>query len=403
ITNTSIASTVGYTFTHWHNANGADLFIAANINTTQSASDNPPVIELGGSIAQLNFSANYTTGATTGVAIAASNASLLDPDDTQSGPNGLIVKLDVSISDAHSGAAEFLQLNAAGQTFLASHPELTVTGLDSQTVHISGDAADTVYQTLLRDLVYVNTDTTASLNTSDRHITVDAQDGSGLNATERTTTISLTNGNVAPTVDGASVLAGTVTEDVTTAASGSVIGHDANGDTLTYSGDSSSTLGTFDVVASTGAWSYALNNASAAVQALAGGQVVTENYAVTVNDGHGGTTNTSVAITINGTNDAAVIGGTDTGSVTEDGTQIATGTLTVNDVDTGQNSFTAASNLAGTHGSLTIDSSGDWTYTLNNSDPAVQALPQGAHLSDTVTVQSIDGTTHNIAITITGT
>ena len=58
---------------------------------------------------------------------------------------------------------------------------------------------------------------------------------------------------------------------------------------------------------------------------------------------------------------------------------------------------------AGTYGSLTIDAAGNWTYTLDNANAAVQALPLGATMNDTVTVTAIDGTTHDIIVTITGT
>jgi len=58
-----------------------------------------------------------------------------------------------------------------------------------------------------------------------------------------------------------------------------------------------------------------------------------------------------VSITINGSNDAAVISGTSTGSVVEasghgndiPGTPTAAGTLTVSDVDNAANSFQAVS------------------------------------------------------------
>ncbi|WP_207064562.1 VCBS domain-containing protein, partial [Niveibacterium umoris] len=73
----------------------------------------------------------------------------------------------------------------------------------------------------------------------------------------------------------------------------------------------------------------------------------TEHFTVGVSDG----TTTSVDITVLGTNDGAVITGTDTGSVTEDTTLTAAGKLDVTDVDAGQSSFVAGSH-AGTYGSL---------------------------------------------------
>ena len=51
---------------------------------------------------------------------------------------------------------------------------------------------------------------------------------------------------------------------------------------------------------------------------------------------------------------------------------------------------------------MTIDANGNWTYTLDNANAAVQALPLNATLNDTVTVTAIDGTTHDITVTITG-
>ena len=116
-----------------------------------------------------------------------------------------------------------------------------------------------------------------------------------------------------------------------------------------------------------------------------------------------GTTH-DITITITGTNDAAVIAGVDTGGVTEDGgaLQVTTGTLTISDIDTGEELFTAGG-ASGTYGSVTIDAAGAWTYTLDNANAAVQALPLDATMNDTVTVTAIDGTTHDITITITGT
>ncbi len=119
-------------------------------------------------------------------------------------------------------------------------------------------------------------------------------------------------------------------------------------------------------------------------------------------DDHGFHSNVAtVTIRVTGVNDNAVIGGTDSGSVTEDAALTATGTLTVSDVDSGQSVFNAGI-LAGAHGSLVIDAVGAWTYTLDNGDAAVQALAAASTLTDTVTVSSVDGTTHDVTITVTG-
>ena len=193
VTNNSIASTVGYTFDHYHHSNGSDLYIADGVGSVSfGAGGVPPEVGLGGDPStQRNFTTSYTTGNSAGVLIADSDAVVHDPDDAVAPgtADALIADLDIIIRDPQSGASEFLKINAAGHAFLASHPELTVTGENTHNLHIAGSAADTVYQTLLRDIVYVNTDLNGSL--SDRHIDVLVADGTAGLSTTATTTISI--------------------------------------------------------------------------------------------------------------------------------------------------------------------------------------------------------------------
>ena len=115
----------------------------------------------------------------------------------------------------------------------------------------------------------------------------------------------------------------------------------------------------------------------------------------------GGTSNTATTtITLNAVNDPAVIGGSDTGSVTEDGTTQAIGALTSNDPD--NNSGFQGADLIGTYGAFEIQTDGSWTYNLNNGAPNVQALSTGQQVTDTFTVHSTDGTAHDVVITING-
>ncbi len=125
-------------------------------------------------------------------------------------------------------------------------------------------------------------------------------------------------------------------------------------------------------------------------------------FDITVNDG---TTNSNVgeAIVHVETPDA-VIGGTDTGSVTEDSAPFnltTSGSLTITDPDAGEARFVEGT-YGGTYGAVTINPFGGWTYSVSNSLPAVNALTTGETLTDTITVTSIDGTTHDIVITING-
>src|SRR5439155_6517414 len=123
---------------------------------------------------------------------------------------------------------------------------------------------------------------------------------------------------------------------------------------------------------------------------LIAGHRVTTTLTLTSFDG---TASQTITVHITGANDAASITGTATGAVTEDGTQTAAGTLTVSDVDSGQNHFQAVApaSLLGTYGSFTFNpSTGLWGYTLNNQ--AAESLPTGQVAHDTLTVTSADGT-----------
>jgi VCBS repeat-containing protein len=141
----------------------------------------------------------------------------------------------------------------------------------------------------------------------------------------------------------------------------------------------------------------------AAFQSLAAGQNAVESFTYTVQDEQGLTDTATVTITILGTNDGAIIGGVDTGAVKEDVALSASGTLTISDIDTGEAAFIATTGIAGSYGTLDIDAAGNWTYTVYNSAPAIQELAAGALLEDTVQVASVDGTPHDIQITIEGT
>ena len=107
-----------------------------------------------------------------------------------------------------------------------------------------------------------------------------------------------------------------------------------------------------------GSWS--LDATNAAYQHLAAGATtdVVVNY--TVDDGLGGTDTGQLTITVTGVNDAAAIGGTDSGEVTEDGILLASGILTVDDVD-GADTFVAQT-VTNAYGTFTLEEDGDWTF-----------------------------------------
>ncbi len=157
-----------------------------------------------------------------------------------------------------------------------------------------------------------------------------------------------------------------------------------------------------------GSYSYAVDNT--AVNALQDGDVFTDIFTATVKDIFGATDTQTITINVTGTNDAAIIGGTTTGSVVEaggiknadSGTPTATGTLTANDPDNPPNTFKPETDKSTNYGLFSITAAGVWIYTLNNTNAAVEALNVGQTLADTITVESIDGTQQAITITING-
>jgi len=106
-------------------------------------------------------------------------------------------------------------------------------------------------------------------------------------------------------------------------------------------------------------------------------------------------------------NSPALISGVDNGLVTEDvdpdGNSLleVSGKLSISDSDAGESAFAAlASN--GRYGNLTIDAAGNWRYTANNNRIDIQRLAAGQVLTDIFTVNSVDGTAHNVSLRIYG-
>ncbi|MBS3952387.1 MAG: VCBS domain-containing protein, partial [Methylomicrobium sp.] len=112
-------------------------------------------------------------------------------------------------------------------------------------------------------------------------------------------------------------------------------------------------------------------------------------------------TEQEVTVTITGTNDVAVIAGeTEVVAAETDAPLTLGGTLTATDLDNADNSFTAQSNVAGSHGTFSITTDGAWTFEASS---AVNELNVGDSYVDTFTVQSVDGTAQVVTVTITGT
>ncbi|NOI26897.1 VCBS domain-containing protein [Vibrio mediterranei] len=143
-------------------------------------------------------------------------------------------------------------------------------------------------------------------------------------------------------------------------------------------------------------------------------------FTYTVDDGRGEINSVQsggVAITINPINDIPVIVEPGEGSVTESGhfdngdidagNDTATGQVVATDNDTDSVLAYSVANQSDQYGSISIDSkTGEWTYTLNNTSTATQALAEGQTATSEFTVLVTDDkgavVTDTIVITITG-
>jgi VCBS repeat-containing protein len=276
---------------------------------------------------------------------------------------------------------------------------------------------------------------------------ITVSDGHGGTALQ-TVTVAIHGTNDGPVAVAGGQLSAAVQEDVAVAADGKLHGSGSFGFTDVDLSDSHSVsvtpaaAGYVGVLTptvshdSTGggtgqvSWNFAVDNA--AVQFLAAGQVLTQTYTVTVDDGHGGTAAQTVTVTITGTNDApdiSVASG-DSASATLAETNLplsASGTLTVVDPDTSDNAALSVSGFSksGNSGSLTdaqlqamlslgasslaadSGSTHNLGWSFNSGAEAFDYLAAGESLTLNYTVTANDGhggtDAQTITITVTGT
>ncbi|WP_312223828.1 VCBS domain-containing protein, partial [Rhizobium rhizoryzae] len=220
-----------------------------------------------------------------------------------------------------------------------------------------------------------------------------------IDGTAHTITITVEGTNDAATFTGDST--GSVKEESALTFSGKLVATDVDHDETGFqaASDVAGTYGKLSIDAE-GKWTYTLDNTNKDVQALGeNSKPLTDTVKVQSFDG----TEAAITVTINGTNDDATITGTNSGDVAEDGTATTGATLTVSDIDTGENVVSVPENLNGTYGSFKLAADGTWSYDLANSSAAVQGLQGGEKVTDTLTVKSADGTaTETLTVNITG-
>ena len=194
--------------------------------------------------------------------------------------------------------------------------------------------------------------------------------------------------------------------------SGTLSGSDVDVETLTYGiqGGTSSggyttlagTYGTLSVNESTGAYTYAKNDAS--IEAMTDGETAIDVFTVTVSDGDDGPVTRSYSVTVKGADDApdAV---NDTASVNEDATTSnlhASLLSNDTDVDHGHVLDIESVNTAGTIGTVNFDDASN-TLTYAADAASQDALKVGETMTDTFTytVEDEYGATDTATVTVT--
>ena len=194
-----------------------------------------------------------------------------------------------------------------------------------------------------------------------------------------------------------------------TVISGGVLAADAADRTITTD---TGTLVITGYDASTGTVSYSFTLGD---NALASGDAATVTFDVTATDRDGDADSASLTVSIVDDAPSALA---DTASVTEDTSVTATGSLLDNDTQgadgatvtvmatsTGSTTVNAdgTTTVAGLYGTLVIAADGSYTYTLNNSLAAVQALNASQSVADvfTYTLTDADGDATSSTLTVT--
>jgi VCBS repeat-containing protein len=206
-----------------------------------------------------------------------------------------------------------------------------------------------------------------------------------------------------------------VREDDVPVATGNVMANDSDpdaGDSLsvTNPGVYVGSYGTL-ILAADGAFTYALDNANAVIQALPESQRLAETFGYDVRDAdpiNPLSGNALLTVTIEGSNDAPAVSN-DTAEVWEDGVPTADGNVLANDsdIDVGTTITLAASGeFPGIYGTLSLAQDGHYRYALDNADGSVQSLRGGQTVTEVFAYTATDGLTGtpgSLAITVTGT
>ncbi|MBV7500352.1 retention module-containing protein, partial [Achromobacter sp. ACM05] len=152
--------------------------------------------------------------------------------------------------------------------------------------------------------------------------------------------------------------------------------------------------------AATGVISYSYKETGGADDHSAGDDSVRDSFTVSVTDLAGKTTSNDLVVQIV---DTAPVAKNDAASVAEDTATPITGNVLTNDTLGADASTVTITTTDAKYGKLVDNGDGTWSYQLNNSLPAVQALNNGQTLTETIhyTITDADGDKSEAVLTIT--
>ena len=272
-------------------------------------------------------------------------------------------------------------------TFSGSYGDLTVGGSGAWTYELNNDDEE------IQDL--------APADTLTETFTLTSNDG----VTTTSVSIEIQGTDDVPTLTDD---AATLTEDVDVDENGNLVAEGRLRSSGGDGGEGGFRGGTFagaygELTINAGSWTYTAANQQGPIQSLNAGDSLTDTLVVTSADG---VTTTTVTITIQGTgNDAPRLIGagvalTEDQDVDANGNLVATGTVGATG---GADPTFIAETVTSAVGSLTVTAAGAWTYTADNSQPAIQGIGAGDTLTDILVVTNADGVaTTSVTVTFRG-
>lgn len=331
-------------------ADGHGGSTSQSVTVTLTGTNDAPVIE-----ARAGDSSGAVLAEQTGSLVASGTLSVSDSDLSDL---ATLAVTGVTVAEGSAGPLteaqlrSFLTLDAA---VLAADPGA------AGNLGWSFDAAGTTFDHL------------ASGETLRLQYSIEATDGSGA-AGVGVVTIVITGSNDAPVITSppatvmlTEIADGAPGESVSTLTADGAISFsdldvsDTHTATVTAQGAGylgALSLGAVDSLTGTVAWTFEV--ADGALDGLAAGQMVTQAYDVTIDDGQGGSAVQTIEVTLVGTNDGPrIVSGANAGVVREDGPVTASGTLVAADPDAGA---VLTWSVAGGNPARTAD----YTFSLDN-------------------------------------